>query len=528
MLKSKIRNQIGLFLIAILILSVGLAWISTGLRTIQGFGSFLAMTALGGVVLAAAWWSLKAEAPPRWLGWLLVGGVLLRLAVGVTWFLVLPKWGHGTDVELAGYVMSDAHRRDLAAWDLAQSEDSLLSAFQDYRLADQYGGMLYVSAAVYRFLGSDTHQPLMMVVLTASFSALTILYGWALTRRLWGGEEARIAAWILFIYPEAILLGSSQMREAFLMPLVGMAVYGLILYWQEHKWQGIAWVIAVLSLSLPLSTLFAVMLLAVLIGLMLVLGKAQILRNWVLWMVLVGLLVVGLVGIWLLGDRIYPEGASNPLELISQWLVFAARWEKHTIIQLSAWFEKILLRSPEWMHTWLILGYGTVQPFLPAAVIATGIWSWRLIAIWRAAGWTFLLVLLLYAPIRAGQKIRKTYIAAGLALIVWFGVLLAAFRGGGDQWDNPRYRVVFVVLQAALAAWVWARQRKESDPWLRRVLVGMGFVFAWFIPWYLRRYSATFEWPIIDLFKTLGLGFISAGLYWVWDWARCANPFKNL
>ena len=54
----------------------------------------------------------------------------------------------------------------------------------------------------------------------------------------------------------------------------------------------------------------------------------------------------------------------------------------------------------------------------------------------------------------------------------------------------------------------------------------MGFVFAWFVPWYLRRYSA-FEWPIVDLFKTLGLGFISAGLYWVWDWARCASPFKD-
>jgi hypothetical protein len=44
-------------------------------------------------------------------------------------------------------------------------------------------------------------------------------------------------------------------------------------------------------------------------------------------------------------------------------------------------------------------------------------------------------------------------------------------------------------------------------------------VLVWFLPWYLRRYTA-FSWPVEDLFKTLGLGFTSAVLYWIWDWAR--------
>jgi len=51
-----------------------------------------------------------------------------------------------------------------------------------------------------------------------------------------------------------------------------------------------------------------------------------------------------------------------------------------------------------------------------------------------------------------------------------------------------------------LAGWVWMEQKRKPDPWLRRILVGMGLVLAWFIPWYLRRYSPTFSWPVVDLF----------------------------
>jgi hypothetical protein len=515
-----IRNRIVPVCIVIFTLSLGLAWVSTGFESFRGWGSFLAVMILGGGILLGGWLALRKESVPQWVGRLMVGTMILRLGVGIIWFIVLPLWGHGTEGELAGYVMSDAYRRDTTAWTLAQSEKSLFSAFTDYRLADQYGGLLFFSSAIYRYLGGGTHIPLLIVVLTASFSALSILFTWIFTRRVWGEQVAKIASWVLFIYPEAVLFGSSQMREAFVMSLVGMALFGLVLYWQDRKWQGIAWMVGALLISLPISLLFAVMLLGILIAMVLVVNQGQVLKNWILWGVLGGLLLVGVIGIWLLGDRLYPEGASNPWELINHWLVFAARWEVRTTAISSGWFGKILARSPEWMHIWIVLGYGTVQPFLPAALIATGNWTWRLIAIWRAFGWTFLLGLLLVAPFRAGRKIKQAYIAAGVSLIVWLGILLSAYRGGGDQWDNPRYRVAFIVLQASLAAWVWVEQKRSPDPWLRRFLVGLGLVFAWFVPWYLRRYIANFTWPVIDLFKTLGLGFVSAVLYWVWDWAR--------
>jgi hypothetical protein len=506
--------------ISIAILSIGLTWISSGNLSLNGWGSFVAVFIIGSGLLTAGWGVLRSESLPDWIGWLTIGATLLRLSVGIVWFFALPEWGHGTEVELAGYVMSDAFNRDKAAWDLAISEKPLISAFQDYRLADQYGGFLFFSSAIYRWFGGNSHKPLMMVVLTASIAGLSIPYLWVFTRRLWGESVAKVASWILFLYPESVLLGSTQMREAFLMTLACMALVGVLVFWQDRKLLWMVWVVGVLLLCIPISSPFALMLLGVVFAMVLILGRARILGSRTLWLIIGCLIVIGIGVVGFLGDRIYPDSVSNPVTLIQEWLRYAAKWETRTAAISSGWLDKVFQRSPDWMNVWIILGYGTVQPFLPAALIAIGNWVWRLIAIWRSIGWTFILFCMLFAPIRAFKNIRKQYIAAGISILVWIVIITSAYRGGGDQWDNPRYRVMFVGLQVALCGWVWVEQRLKPDPWMRRVLVGMGLVFAWFIPWYLRRYSSTFTWPVVDLFKTLNLGLVSAILYWIWDWLR--------
>jgi hypothetical protein len=519
--QKRIRNDLLLSIIVILTLSLVLAWVSSGFESIQGWGLFLAVLILGVGILFGGWLALRNESEiPAWLSWLLIGTAVLRLVVGVIWFIALPRWGQGTEPELAGYVMADAHQRDIAAWELAQSSASLFTAFQDYRLADQYGGLLFASAAVYRCLGGDVHHPLLIVVITAAFSALAVPFAWALTRRLWDEDAAKPAAWIMALYPEAVLLGSSQMREAFMMTLAAVAVYGLVLYWQERNRSGLIWVFAVLLLGVPLSSLFAIWLIGTLIFMLIVLNRGRIFRNWRVWAVLGVLLVIGVGGMWFMADQIFPQGAANPWDLVVQWLKYAAQWEAYTAERSSGWVQKIFRLSPEWLHPWLLLGYGTMQPFLPAALIATGNPVWRVIALWRSVGWTLLLFLLVYAPFRAVRRFPVHWLAVGMSLVVWAGVFISAYRGGGDQWDNPRYRVMFIVLQVALAGWVWSEQRRESDPWLRRIIVVAGLVLAWFIPWYVRRYYPQITWTVVDVFKTLGLGLASAVLYGVWDWAR--------
>ena len=97
--------------LGILGLSLGLVWISLGSFDFGVWSSFLFAIILASGILLLGWWSLKSEKPPGWMGALLVGAALLRLAVGVFWFTAMPRWGHGTPAEQAGYIMADASAR---------------------------------------------------------------------------------------------------------------------------------------------------------------------------------------------------------------------------------------------------------------------------------------------------------------------------------------------------------------------------------------------------------------------------------
>ncbi len=483
--------------------------------------AFMLVSLLGLATLAAGWLLTRREAVPRWLVWLVLGAALLRLAVGILWSITLPAYGYGSPPERNGYVMADAHERDRTAWELASSGKPLSKAFEGgYRKADQYGGLLFISTLIYRFTGSEEHQPLLMVVLTAAFSSLAVLFAWAFTRRLWGDPAARLAAWGLALYPEAVLIGSSQMREAFLVTLAMAACYGLLVFGQEKRWGALALAAGALGLCLPLSPPAAALLMGVLAlqSLGMRWGSIRLSIRQQRWMLpaLVGLVLVVLAGLWLALRQFAPENITTPLGVIGYWARKSAEYQAHLSERASGWVQKIFDSTPEWTHLPLLVVYGVAQPFLPAALFdITGAVIWQVIAIWRAAGWTLLLPFLVYAPLRS---LRQTGgLERLLSLAVWLGILAAAFRGGGDAWDNPRYRMVFAGLQIALAGWVYVEQRRQPDPGLRRVLVGAGFVLLWFVPWYLRRYTHL-DWPIGDVFKTLGLGLASAVLYWIWDW----------
>ncbi|MFU8773429.1 MAG: hypothetical protein ACNA8H_13545, partial [Anaerolineales bacterium] len=100
------------------------------------------------------------------------------------------------------------------------------------------------------------------------------------------------------------------------------------------------------------------------------------------------------------------------------------------------------------------------------------------------------------------------------------GILIASFRGGGDMWDNPRYRAAFAGLQVILVAWLWVEQRQKKDPWFWRTIIALGVALVWFIPWYVGRYFPGFNWPVQDFFLNLGLALVSALIYLVWDIRR--------
>ena len=215
------------------------------------------------------------------------------------------------------------------------------------------------------------------------------------------------------------------------------------------------------------------------------------------------------------------ESFSNPGEMLAFWLRHSARWQAHLTKTSSGSVQKILRNSPDWFNMPFLLAYGTARPLLPSALTAWSTPVWRFVGIWRALGWTLLLPLLVYAPLRAFRSPEKRHILLGLSAAVWAGILIAAFWGGGDLWDNPRYRVAFSPLQLTLAAGVLSAQLREPDPWMRRAIGVVLAVFIWFMPWYIRRYTAYFKWwPVADLLKLVGLGIATGVLFAIWDWAR--------
>jgi hypothetical protein len=524
-------GRLALAVTLLLALAPFLAFVSNAGLGLQGWFSFFVILLVGAGILAAAWAAVQAsegQAAPTWVAWLIAGGVVLRLAAGIFWFSALPRLGHGNPNEQAGYVMADAHTRDTVAWKLSQSQKPLWTAFEGRSYADQYGGMLFLSALVYRALGGVEHQPLLMVVLTACFSALAVLFAWAFARRAWGEPVGKITAVALAFYPEAVLLGSSQLRESFTVTLTIAAFYGLIYQLQGRKAsggasRGLFWIFGAVLLCLPFSPPVT----AALVGMLAVTAlftsgtffEAKTRQRW-FWFLLAVIAVLALAGAWLALKQFAPPHLTNPVDVLGWWLRKSAEYQAHLTKSASGWIQKIFKSTPEEVHIPLLTAYGVVQPFLPAALIKGSqapVWQW--ISIWRAVGWTVLLPFLLYAPMRVFFMGKGSRLVIALVLVVWAWILLTAYRAGGDQWDNVRYRATFAGLQVALAAWAFWEQRRSQDPWLRRALVGLLLIFAWFVPWYIRR-VVPFEWPVVDLFKTVGLGVASAVLYVVWDWAR--------
>jgi len=490
----------------LLALALGLAWVQSGFTDLRGWASFGALLLLSSALLWGGWRAISSEGPARWLGGLMIGAALLRLALGIFWLLALPAWGNDNPVTMAGYIMADAYTRDTDAWLLAQSGEPLWQAFRGYSPGDQYGGLLFLSSLIYRFLGAGIHQPLLMIVLTSAVSALAVPFTWAAAQRLWGNKASRLAAWLITLYPEAVLLGSSQMREAFMIPLAMFVLWNIVRAHQTKQRRYLIWSLLALLASLPLSLPFAGALLVLTIITLLALNNWKLLKKPLAWAAIGGLLLVAAALVIYL-----PE--------FHEWWLDSAKQQAYISLHASGWVARLFEHMPQWSRIPFLVGYGAFRPLLPAALVADGLPIWRGIAIWRAVGWTALLALVIYASYLALRHSQWKGVIGGLLLVVWTFILIASFRGGGDMWDNPRYRAAFSGVQVSLAAWALALQQRDADPWLRRLIGATAMMVLWFVAWYLRRYTPIAT-NIVEIWQIVGLGLASGALYAIWDWVR--------
>ena len=157
----------------------------------------------------------------------------LRLGLGITLMKALPVVGYDTEQQKAGYVFYDSFRREWQAMDIARSDKPILSVFSKKYATDQYGGYLGLSVFVYRVLSGGDYRPHLMLILSALAAAMGVPFLWMILSRLKTGTGSwhKFAGWWYVLYPQAVLLGASQMREPFLITFV------TIVFWAAIEWQ---------------------------------------------------------------------------------------------------------------------------------------------------------------------------------------------------------------------------------------------------------------------------------------------------
>ncbi|HET9909235.1 MAG TPA: hypothetical protein VFQ23_21480, partial [Anaerolineales bacterium] len=221
-------------------------------------------------------------------------------------------------------------------------------------------------------------------------------------------------------------------------------------------------------------------------------------RGGISWRTILIFGVIFIVGLFFLSTSLNASGqfdASSPLSVINDWLRRAVKWNVYQIADESGMVQKIFgLReeneAPAWIRLPFVAIYGLLQPVLPATILHPTKLIWMVIGFLRGLGWYALIPLLILsfgaATGSSSNKVRNLIL--WLALFTWTWILLASIRGGGDLWDNPRYRTLLFMWQAVLAGYVWVWWRETRNAWLPRILAMEGVFLLIFTQWYASRY----------------------------------------
>ena len=488
-----------------LLSAVALAWLDPLGPPFGGLIGYLVLAAVCAALACLAWREVAERDAPRSLAVMLLVALGLRLGTGIALARLLPIYGYAEQVgQQAGYIFQDARLRDNDAWALGRSDQPLTRAFVRPQESDQYGGLLFLSAAVYRYLSAGVHRPLLVVLPAAVLGSLAVLFTWGFAATVIGRRAGAVAGWVVALYPDAVLLGASQMREPFIIVGLALALYGYAKARLGASRPG------VVALSLGILTALFVSPPYALVVLILValawLWEGGLRPTWAA-AGLAGLAALALGLTALAWSALQDVGGGNPLALLADWLMRGAQFQLALLERGSGWVQRLFELTPEWMHLPLATMYGLTRPLLPAALAdRTGAVLWQIVEIWRSLGWFALLPILVYAPAAGWRSGNRRGLALYLALAFWAAAAIASFRAGGDDWDNPRYRAVFVPLMGTLAGWAWFHARQAGSLWLRRAYIGVVGVTLIFLQWYAGRYYGT---PRLSLEATLAamLGF---------------------
>lgn len=488
-------------LAAALLLGTLLASLDGTGRWLPGWAAYSVISAFAiGLIVAAGRLTGASQAGnAAWVAF------ILRLSIGVFLFMIFPSAGYpDNQATQSGYTFQDAFVRDQQAWRLAESETQLVSAFSGTYEGDQYGGMLAMSAGVYRYLSPDVHRPFLILILGAAAAAWGVFLVWKAAENWFGPAVGLMAGWIFALYPESLLLGSSHMREPFIITAVAMAFFSLSSAGNNRR-VSIGWLLAailILLLFQPSMALFASLLL---FGLLFFDPKHKVSWKQVLLFILILFVSIGIViSVWAGLPSLSETRSSN---ILFTWFYNNFVYHANVTESSSGWLQRIFSQIGDQWQMPFVLIYGVTRPVLPAALgdKDSVLLVWRVINILRSVGWYALALPLVYGLFSAwrAQNLKRRGQILWLFLLVWIWILVASAAAGGDQWDNPRYRSAFLAFQVVIASWAINRAFIYKDAWLLRWLYVEVIAVAAMTIWYISRNYI--PWFTLDIWPVLGV-----------------------
>ncbi|PWH12195.1 MAG: hypothetical protein DDG60_14225 [Anaerolineae bacterium] len=456
---------------------------------------------------------------------LIVVAFLLRLGLGLFSQIGLAQVGYGSETERAGYLFLDAYNRDSQARALARSGEPLLKAFDEKFSSDQYGGLLWLSAFLYRYVNES---PLLIITLTALVGSLG---GWFVYRAalvLFDTRTAYLACLVFLFYPDSVLLGAAQMREPFLMTFVAIAFAGLLQQINpspkpKERMAGWLWILLALIGMVFLSPGIALITMVTFSGWVFFSSQERRIP-WQAIVISIGLFVIALTALAASWETLVTAPKGGALGIVGTWARETIKWNADVLKRSSGIVQLLFETLPRGLALPFVTVYGILQPVLPAALIEPGNPFWQGLGILRALGWYLLLPFAAYALFSAGNlnKSQHRRNMLWLALVVWGWIVIAAMRGGGDQWDNPRYRVILLAFLAITSAQAFYALKTR---WFWRIVWVEAIILLVFTHWYAWRYlKIGFNLGIRNtLLLALSAALLLVGGDWLWQRLRQRN-----
>jgi hypothetical protein len=496
---------------------------------IPAFFVFLlpALFAFGTIALTNDWWLHGEErASARRAAWVALG---LRLAALVLIPLGMTYLGYAADTMREGIMSTDALNAVHSAWTNANADLSL-PAIWTRASGDNTGGITVIAVVLYRLFSMDVGRPLLLGLAAVIFSSLTVLATYRFGELVFPRTIANIAAWIVAIYPEAVMIGSNHLQAGYLAALLGLLLFGLAAAFIRTSPEGVItdlpsrWVCLVIAILAAagiyfISTqFFQLLLLIVPISLVWFSDPHTIAGRLFRW---VGGIALGIALLLFLLNQFNLISPHWDVITLEGKYLFGAAWtefDKAAAQGGQDMFQGAIASMPR-AYAFVVAGfYGVLQPVLPAALgfrntLDAGGAFWQILGIWRGLGWYPMLLFVFYAGVSAFGGIRPRYPETLMALFFWVIAYAGSYRAMGDQWDNPRYRLFVLIPMALLAAWGWYRFRQKNDIWFYRLLWPFVFGVLGLTVWYVLRYYFAIKFPPVQSLGVLVL--LSFGVFFI-------------